>query len=107
MTTGRAAAVVLSTHQTDDVAALCQRVVVLLGGRVHFDGTPAALAAIADGRVWLATERDPDAELTWVTAEGGVRHIGEPPQGADPVPSTVEDGYLVLAASAGQVVGAA
>ena len=35
------ATVLLSTHQTDDVAALCQRVVVLLGGAVRFDGTPA------------------------------------------------------------------
>jgi ABC-2 type transport system ATP-binding protein len=104
---GSRAAVVLSTHQTDDVAALCQRVVVLLGGRVHFEGTPAALAAVADGRVWLATERDPRAELAWVTGDGLVRHVGEPPQGADPVPSTVEDGYLVLAASVGQAVGAA
>ncbi len=36
---GETSTVVLSTHQTDDVAALCERVVVLAGGRVHFDGT--------------------------------------------------------------------
>lgn len=103
---GSRSAVVLSTHQTDDVAALCQQVVVLLGGRVHFVGTPAGLAAMADGRVWLAADRDPQAELAWVTAEGRVRHIGEPPQGAEAAPSTVEDGYLVLAASVGQTVAA-
>ena len=97
----------LSTHQTDDVAALCQRVIVLLGGRVRFDGTPAQLAAIAEGRVWLATERDPRADLAWVTAEGRIRHIGEPPPGAEPAMATVEDGYLLLAGSTGETVAAA
>jgi ABC-2 type transport system ATP-binding protein len=96
---GSRATVLLSTHQTDDVAALCQRVAVLLGGRVQFDGTPAALAAVASGRVWLADERDPSAQLAWVTPEGRVRHVGEPPPEAEQVASTVEDGYLVLAAS--------
>ena len=91
------ATVLLSTHQTDDVAALCQRVVVLLDGQVRFAGTPAALAGLATDRVWLAGERDPQAELAWVTGEGRVRHIGDPPAGAHLVQPTVEDGYLVLA----------
>jgi ABC-2 type transport system ATP-binding protein len=91
------ATVLLSTHQTDDVAALCQRVVVLLDGQVRFAGSPSALAARAVDRVWLATERDPRAELAWITGEGRVRHIGEPPTGAQLVEPTVEDGYLVLA----------
>ena len=95
--------VVLSTHQTDDVAALCQRVVVLLAGEIRFSGTPRELAALADGRVWLAAERNVNADLAWVTAEGQVRHVGEPPPGADLVPATVEDGYLVLAGAPLQV----
>ena len=86
----------LSTHQTDDVAALCQRVIVLLGGTIRFDGTPRALAELATGRVWLATERDPAAQLAWITAEGRIRHIGEPPSGVDLVEPTVEDAYLLL-----------
>ena len=89
--------VLLSTHQTDDVAALCQRVVVLLAGEVRFDGTPRGLADLAAGRVWLAAERDPAATLAWVSAEGEVRHIGDPPVGATLVAPTVEDGYLLLA----------
>ena len=93
---------VLSTHQTDDVAALCQHVVVLLGGQVCFTGTPRALAEKASGRVWLADQRDPQAALAWVTPEGRVRHVGEPPPDADAVPPTVEDGYLVLAGESGQ-----
>ena len=89
--------VLLSTHQTDDVAALCQHVVVLLDGQVRFTGPPAGLAALAADRVWLASDRDPRAELAWITGEGRVRHIGEPPAGAQLVEPTVEDGYLVLA----------
>jgi ABC-2 type transport system ATP-binding protein len=101
------ATVVLSTHQTDDVAALCQRVVVLLGGEVRFAGTPPDLAALADGRVWLADRRDPGADLAWVTGEGRVRHVGHPPKGAEAVVPTVEDGYLLLAGAAGQAAAAA
>ena len=91
------ATVLLSTHQTDDVAALCQHVVVLLAGRIRFTGTPAELSTLAAGRVWLAADRDPRAELAWITGEGRVRHIGDPPAGAQLVEPTVEDGYLVLA----------
>ena len=74
-----------------------QRVVVLLGGSVRFEGTPRELADVATDRVWIATHRDPTADLAWVTAEGRVRHVGQPPPGADIVPPTVEDGYLLLA----------
>jgi ABC-2 type transport system ATP-binding protein len=90
------ATVLLSTHQTDDVAALCNHVVVLLGGTVRFRGTPLDLAALADGRVWIDAERDPSAQLAWMTGEGMVRHIGTPPASAHLVPPTVEDGYLTL-----------
>jgi ABC-2 type transport system ATP-binding protein len=100
-TAAASSTVVLSTHQTDDVAALCQRVLVLLAGRVHFAGTPAELAAVAEGSVWTAAERDPRATLAWVTAEGNVRHIGTRPDGASTVQPTVEDGYLLLCNAAG------
>jgi ABC-2 type transport system ATP-binding protein len=96
------ATVLLATHQTDDVAALCGHVIVLLAGQVRFAGTPAGLAALADGRVWLGRDRDPRADLAWLTGEGRVRHIGTPPAGADLVEPTVEDGYLVLAGDAGR-----
>src|SRR6266571_9290470 len=72
------ATVLLSTHQTDDVAALCQRVIVLLAGAVRFQGTPRELADLASGRVWMARERDAGAQLAWVTSEGQVRHVGDP-----------------------------
>ena len=87
---------ILSTHQTEDVAALCSRVVVMDRGQVRFDGTPAGLAEVAAGKVWLAEEREVQARLSWRTGEGLHRHIGNPPPGAQLVAPTVEDGYLLL-----------
>ncbi len=88
--------VVLSTHQTEDVAALCPRVVVMLDGRALFDGTPAELIDVARGRVWLAGERSAAAQLSWRTGDGRHRHIGEAPANADLVEPSLEDGYLLL-----------
>ena len=51
---------VISTHQTEDVAALCNRVIVLDAGRVHFDGTVPELVSLAAGRVWMADQPDAD-----------------------------------------------
>ena len=93
---GEGRAVLLSTHQTEDVAALCQDVVVLDRGRVLFHGTPAELTGVAAQRVWFASERQPGAELAYRTGDGRVRHLGNPPAGADTVDPTLEDGYLLL-----------
>ena len=93
---------VLSTHQADDIAAICPHVVVLLKGQVHFAGTPAELAATAAGRVWAAGERDDRAHLSWRGGDNRWRHIGDhPPTGAELVSPTVEDGYLMLSHAAG------
>lgn len=88
--------VLLSTHQTDDVAALCQRVLVMLHGEIRFDGTPAGLAKLAEGHVWLDTNRDSLATIAWVTSSGEVRHLGDPPASAQLADPTIEDGYLLL-----------
>jgi ABC-2 type transport system ATP-binding protein len=94
--------IVLSTHQADDIAAICPNVIVLLQGRVQFVGTPAELAAAAAGRVWAAAERDPRANLAWRGTDGRWRHVGDAqPPGAESVTPTVEDGYLVLSNAAG------
>ena len=90
------ATVVLSTHQTTDISALCHRVVVLHNGAVGFDGTPAELAGTAGGRVWLSAERDPGSQVAWVTGEGRVRNVGDAPPGAELVEPTIEDAYLLL-----------
>jgi ABC-2 type transport system ATP-binding protein len=88
--------VLLSTHQTEDVAAMCPRVVVMLDGRALFEGTPRALTDVAAGRVWLSSDRSPAARLSWRNADGAHRNIGEAPAGAELVAPTLEDGYLLL-----------
>jgi ABC-2 type transport system ATP-binding protein len=99
--------VLLATHQVEDVTAVCSAVVVLLAGQVRFCGTPAGLAGLAGGRVWLAAGRDPAAELSWRAGDGRWRHIGTAPPGAEIVAPTAEDGYLILTGAAGRETGAA
>ncbi|MEU0477886.1 ABC transporter ATP-binding protein [Streptosporangium sp. NPDC006013] len=91
---GQDRAVVLSTHQTEDVAALCNRVVVLKAGRCEFEGTPEEIRALAEGRVWFSSERS--GVLSWRTGDGLFRNIGPAPEGARLAEPTVEDGYLLL-----------
>lgn len=89
------ATVLLSTHLTEDVAAFCQTVLVIEGGSVIYTGTPAALTATADGRVWTSAAAEPSSELSWIGANGRYRHIGEPPPHAHLLPATLEDAYLL------------
>jgi ABC-2 type transport system ATP-binding protein len=93
---GHGRTVVLSTHQTEDVAAVCSQVVVVDEGRALFTGTPAELAAHARGRVWVDSSRDPRALAGWRLGEGRYHHIGDPPPGAEVVEPTIEDAYLLL-----------
>ena len=93
---GESATVVISTHQTDDVAALCERVVVLSLGRVLFDGAVMELVGLAQGRVWMADERHPEAQHAWRTGTGRIRHIGDPPPDAEIIEPALEDAYLLL-----------
>ena len=94
---GGQCAVLLSTHQTEDVAALCERVVVLADGTVRFDGAVTELVATAAGQVWLADEPGPDALVSWRTGTGR-HHVvgGAPPPGAEPTEPTLEDAYLLM-----------
>ncbi|MFD5233086.1 ABC transporter ATP-binding protein [Streptomyces qaidamensis] len=103
---GEGRTVLLSTHQTEDVAMLCHRVLVMAGGRVRFEGTPAELTARAAGRVWSSTERDPGAKAGWRTGTGSFRNVGDPPAGADLLEPTLEDGYLLTLDGAGAEVAA-
>ncbi|MFD5637225.1 MULTISPECIES: ABC transporter ATP-binding protein [unclassified Streptomyces] len=92
---GEGRTVLLSTHQTEDVAMLCHRVIVMDAGRIRFEGTPAELTERAAGRVWSSTERDPSALAGWRTGTGAFRNVGDPPEGADLLEPTLEDGYLL------------
>ena len=95
---------IISTHQTEDVAALCNRVIVLDAGHVHFDGTVLELVSLATGKVWMADEPDAAAQASWRTATGLYRNVGEhvPPDAALVEPS-LEDAYLLLRGAAGVV----
>ena len=95
---GEKRCVVLSTHQTEDVVALCEQIVVLDAGRVRFTGTPADLIATAAGRVWAAAARDPAAAVAWRTADGLLRNVGTAPPSAELLTPTLEDAYLLLVA---------
>jgi ABC-2 type transport system ATP-binding protein len=89
-------AVIVSTHQIDDVVSFFERVVVIDEGKLIYDGTPAGLLAHAAGRVWLGPTTD--ESLIARPAQGGLaRHLGvEAPSGRDRLPETLEDGYLLL-----------
>jgi ABC-2 type transport system ATP-binding protein len=93
---GEDRSILLSTHQTEDVAALCPRVIVMNHGRTFFSGTPRELAEVARGSVWLSTERASEARLSYRTGEGRYRNIGSAPANGELVDPTVEDGYLML-----------
>ncbi len=98
--------VLLATHQTEDVSALCDRVIILDEGQVRFDGTVTQLVAIAAGRVWVGPAETPGALSSWRTAAGTVKSVGgQPGPGYEPVAPAVEDAYLLLNADALASVG--
>ena len=98
---GRAATVVVATHHTEDVAALCERVAVLDAGAVRFDGAVRDLVALAQDRVWLADSPDPRARTSWRTATGRYRNLGDAaPPDAQIVEPSLEDAYLLLRGTA-------
>ncbi|WP_017572611.1 ATP-binding cassette domain-containing protein [Nocardiopsis halotolerans] len=94
--------VVLSTHQIEDVAALCQRVVCLDAGRVAFDGTPDELVDRARGHVWERDGHPGEGYTAWRLADGRYRVLtpaGVAPgdtDGLEPVEPSLEDAYLLI-----------
>lgn len=88
--------VICATHHAEELATLCHRVVVVDGGQPVFVGTPASLAARADGRVWEAAAVDPNA-VSRAVGPGRFRCVGDTvPAGQVPVAPTVADGYLAV-----------
>ena len=91
------ATVLIATHQTEDVSALCDRVLVIDGGRIRFDGSVADLLATARERVHVGPEPNAGAVTTWRTGTGLVHSVGGTPlPGATAVEPSVEDAYLLL-----------
>ncbi|MCK9875468.1 ATP-binding cassette domain-containing protein [Frankia sp. Ag45/Mut15] len=93
---GEGRTVLLSTHQTEDVTTVCQRVIVLDAGSIRFEGDPVDLASVARGRVWSSPTRAPGALVSWRTGTGAYRNVGHAPPRAQLVEPTLEDGYLLL-----------
>ena len=98
---GHRSTVLLATHQTDDVAALCERVIVLDAGRVLYDGAVTALVGTAAGKVWHADQEQAAALSSWRTGTGRYRHVAlDPPDGVELAEPSLEDAYLLLRAQA-------
>ena len=94
---GRHGTVLLATHQTEDVGAVCDRVLVLDHGRVAFSGDVPSFIDSARGRVWVDDAPVPNAVATWRDPNRRVRSVGgDPPPTAQPADPTVEDAYLLL-----------
>jgi ABC-2 type transport system ATP-binding protein len=94
---GRHGTVLLATHQTEDVGAVCDQVLVLDHGRVAFSGDVPAFVESARGRVWVDDAPVPNAVATWRDPNRRVRSVGgDPPPTAHPADPTVEDAYLLL-----------
>ena len=104
--------VLFSTHVVEDVAISCERVLVLAGSKLRFDGSPTDLARQADGRVWEKTVvEDSDKALPEgaILAEESPTPDGDtvqrvicenaPSQGAKQLDARPEDGYLWLLAT--------
>ena len=89
---------------TDEAAVVARQVVVIVEGSTRFSGSPAGLAEFARGRVWIAAEPAARALRQWRLPDGRHRGIGDPPPGVTVVEPTLEDGYLLLAASSAHPV---
>ena len=103
---GTRGTVIVATHHTAEAAALCQQVMVMLGGRLllHRDAgqphRPGTRAGVGGRHPRLGRPARPGA-VAWVTSEGRTRNIGTPPDGADLVAPNLDDGYLLLASRHG------
>jgi ABC-type multidrug transport system ATPase subunit len=99
---GQDRTVLLSTHIVEDIAQTCQRLAVMLAGRVVFAGTSRELVEAARGKVWTLTTTGPkpvgDFEIVSALPTGSAmqyRVIGWPTGGVAAEPS-LEDGYIWL-----------
>lgn len=98
-------AIVFSTHQPEDAAAVCDQVLVLHRGCALAAGAPAEIAARASGWVFECAVSSPtlpfDPAFEIVAAERRgqglrLRLVGIPPAGARPVEPTLADALVWL-----------
>jgi ABC-type multidrug transport system ATPase subunit len=100
--------VIFSTHIIEDISSSCNRLAVLLKGKVRFVGTPAELVDLTRGSVWQVTVDDLDFDILRRTHKV-VHHLRDglrirtrilaalrPADDAQPVVPTLEDSYMWL-----------
>jgi ABC-2 type transport system ATP-binding protein len=58
----RGVTVILTTHDMDDIEALCSRVMVIGGGKILSDGTLEQLRARVSGERWLTVDLDDEVD---------------------------------------------
>ncbi|MGZ8689804.1 MAG: ABC transporter ATP-binding protein [Aeromicrobium sp.] len=98
--------VLLATHQTEDVSALCDRVIILDDGTICFDGTVQELLATARGQVWVGPEANQGALSSWRAGDGEIRSVGGTPTPTSrQVDPAVEDAYLLVRAAGMDIAG--
>lgn len=95
--------VLLSTHIVEDVQAVCNRVLVIYGGLILYDGAPSALILEAAGHVGTYISQAGDSVpagcrvVSKVNVSEGIRRriVAEKlPECAESVEPTLEDAYL-------------
>lgn len=95
--------VLLSTHIVEDVQAVCNRVLVIYGGLILYDGTPSALISEAKEHVGTYIARSGESVpegcrvVSKVNVPDGIRcriAAEELPEFAESVEPTLEDAYL-------------
>jgi ABC-type multidrug transport system ATPase subunit len=103
---GEQVVVILSTHIVDDVTDLCERMAIIVGGRIVKVGAPHELVAALKGRIWRAFVDKADLEATRAKLEvistrlrGGRTEIHvvadeAPAASFEPAPATLEDLYF-------------
>ena len=100
--------VIFSTHIIEDISSSCNRVAVLVEGKVEFLGTPREMVELAQGFVWQARITGEEFETIRSTARI-IHHIRDgnlirvrilaahkPLEAAIPVTPTLEDSYMWL-----------
>jgi len=103
---GEQVIVILSTHIVDDVKTLCNQMVVMNGGTILLEGTPAATVAAVQGKVWrqaiskelLADFKTRYKVISNQVSEGKMLvHVWadeKPDTGFEQVDATLEDVYF-------------
>jgi ABC-2 type transport system ATP-binding protein len=101
---GRGVAVLLNSHLLSEIERVCDRVAILVGGRIVAQGRPADLARARGVEVEVngGTRTFPDATREQVPEiVAGLVSAGEQVYGVRVLSSTLEDTYLEAVAEAG------